>query len=220
MVKLDADENCVEISTSWSFKYSLQMRAWRICRWTSRNEEDISSLLTQQGVLKRADNILSWDFDLNIEEIVDMWKKVVVYNVVCCAELAIDNLWLICWIDDPNQVWLYTCNEDVIIFVGELWCYGESGSLSSIMFGITGYWTAFSCSNLISNCLYCGLRMDVLDSLKLTLDVEAWVLYDELCVVVDWYIQYLNYTVIDIVKFGLCKDLDISVYVIVKSYRF
>ncbi|CAG8592564.1 4328_t:CDS:2 [Rhizophagus irregularis] len=85
MVKLDADENCVEISTSWSFKYSLQMRAWRICRWTSRNEEDISSLLTQQGVLKRADNILSWDFDLNIEEIVDMWKKVVVYNVVCCA---------------------------------------------------------------------------------------------------------------------------------------
>lgn len=39
----------------------------------------------QQGVLKRADNILSWDFDLNIEEIVDMWKKVVVYNVVCCA---------------------------------------------------------------------------------------------------------------------------------------
>lgn len=39
------------------------------------------------------------------------------------------------------------------------------------------YWTAFSCSNLISNCLYCGLRMDVLDSLKLTLDVEAWVLF-------------------------------------------
>ncbi|PKC13499.1 hypothetical protein RhiirA5_372215 [Rhizophagus irregularis] len=125
MVKLDADENCVEISTSWFFKYSLQMRAWRICRWTSRNEEDISSLLTQLCVA--------------------------MFVYVFRAAAA----------DESKQEF-------------PSWFFG-------MMFGITG-----GCCTIL----------------------------------VDWYIQYLNYTVIDIVKFGLCKDLDISVYVIVKSYRF